>query len=127
LEQEIVRQAKRNPKEFYWYVNHRLKTRPTIADLLQEDGQEVSDSDEKADMFSRFFSSLFTTTDQYNFPVIDDRKFKDAMTKITTDKAVVKELLQNLLPHKSSGSDNTRPEILTECANELSFPLYFLF
>ena len=40
------------------YINSKLKTRTGIPDLKTEDGSAVND-EVKADMFNKFFSSLF--------------------------------------------------------------------
>ena len=58
-EREIARQAKRNPKAFYRYVNGKLKTRAKIANLRTSDGKEISGDKERADEFNRFFSSVY--------------------------------------------------------------------
>ena len=57
-EAKIAKRAKRNPKAFYKYVDCKLKTRTGIPDLKTEDGSAVND-EVKADMFNKFFSSLF--------------------------------------------------------------------
>ena len=41
-EREIAKQAKKNPKAFYRYVNGKYKTRAKIANLRTTDGREIS-------------------------------------------------------------------------------------
>jgi len=55
--------ARSNPKAFYRYVNSKTKSQVRIADLIQDDGTEVTDIKEKAELFNKFFSSVFTRED----------------------------------------------------------------
>jgi len=47
-EKEIAKSARSNPKAFYRYVNSKTKSQVRIADLIQDDGTEVTDNKEKA-------------------------------------------------------------------------------
>ena len=62
-EREVAKQAKRNPKAFYKFVNSKLKTRTTTADLKTDGGEYVSCDKDKAEMFNKFFSSVYTQVD----------------------------------------------------------------
>ena len=126
-EAEIAKQAKRNPKAFYRYINSKLKTKTGIADLKDTDGKTVVDSDEKADMFNTFFSSVFTNEDLNNLPnSLPSGAYKE-LNKIVFNEEDVTKLLREVNPNKSPGPDNIHPRVLKECAEVLSAPLYYLF
>jgi len=70
--ERIAKQAKRNPKAFYKkdykYVNSKLKTRSSVADLRTDDEKVISCDTEKANVFNEFFSSVYTVEDVVNMP-----------------------------------------------------------
>lgn len=63
LEARITYQLKMNPKLFWRYANTRLKTKTGIDVLLDADGEERSAPEDKADILSRYFSSVFAVED----------------------------------------------------------------
>ena len=73
-EKEVAKLAKRNPKAFYRYANGKLKTRVRVADQRSENGSTVTNDHEKAEMFNKFFSSVYTREDLQSMP--------DAVTNI---------------------------------------------
>ena len=126
-EREIAKQAKKNPKAFYRFVNGRLKTRAKIADLKTEDGSNVTTDDEKAKMFNTYFCSVYTKEDLQSIPnkQCDDKA--SILSDIDIDETEVFELLKKLQADKSPGADGIHPRVLKECAAELSMPLTKLF
>jgi len=58
-EKEIARKAKANPKAFYQYVNSKTKSQTRIAELKSDDGHVLTTNRDKAELFNRFFSSVF--------------------------------------------------------------------
>ena len=59
-EAKLVGDIKKNPKAFWRYANSRLRTRCRVEDLLDENGELTTRNEEKAEVLSRFFSSVFT-------------------------------------------------------------------
>ena len=76
FERTLAKEAKRNPKDIFSYVNSKLKTKTGIADLDIETGKATTDS-EKAEALNEFFSDAFTDEDTCNIPTFhteDTRK-----------------------------------------------------
>ena len=69
-EREVAKQAKRNPKAFFRYVNGKLKLKnqsgfPNLKDVA---GKKICTDQEKAEAFNEFFSDVFTREDVTNVP-----------------------------------------------------------
>ena len=102
-EREVAKLVKRNLKAFYRYANGKLKTRVEVADLRSEHGSTITNDSEKAEMFNKFFSSVYTKEDLQCLP--------DVVTNIggchlsTTDitEPDVLNLLRKLKSDKSPG------------------------
>jgi hypothetical protein len=60
--------AKRNLKAYYRFPNRKLKTRNGISDLKTEDGTEISDDRQKAEVLNGFFSSVYTKNSLQDTP-----------------------------------------------------------
>jgi len=52
-----------NVRQFWKYVNSRLKTRPSINSLRREDNSLVDSDQDKCHMFNGFFTGVFTEED----------------------------------------------------------------
>jgi hypothetical protein len=126
-EKEIAKQAKKNPKAFYRHVNSKLKTRAGISDLRTEDGMTISDDQQKAEAFIKFFSSVYTAEDMSNVPDISSIGAAQQLSSIDITEDEVQVLLRKIQPDKSPGPDNIHPRVLKECAAELAGPLTILF
>ena len=63
-EQQIAKDAKKNPKAFYVFARSKTKIKDGIADLIDEDGNIASEDKAKAQMLNRFFCSVFTQENQ---------------------------------------------------------------
>ena len=95
FERTLAKEAKRNPKAIFCYVNGKLKTKTGISDLDIETGKTTTDS-EKAEALNEFFSDAFTDEDTSNIPSFhteDIRKPPEEL-KITEEKARVFEPAQ---------------------------------
>ena len=127
---KLVSAIKQNPKAFWRYSSSRLKTKSRVEDLLDERGTLTSNSQAKAEILSRYFSSVFTVESNddpptvncdYNgplLPLLDD-------IDVAPDK--VRAKLASLRPNSSSGPDNIHPRVLCESPDSLSVPLSILF
>ena len=124
---KLVSAIKQNPKAFWRYSSSRLKTKSRVEDLLDERGTLTSNSQAKAEILSRYFSSVFTVESNddpptvncdYNGPLLDD-------IDVAPDK--VRAKLASLRPNSSSGPDNIHPRVLCESPDSLSVPLSILF
>lgn len=127
FEKSIAKQAKKDPKVFYKYVNSRTKTRPVVTKLYKDDGKLTGSDEETAEVLNKFFTSVFTDEDMNNIPDKPKREIGITVEDVEFTEYEVKHILQNLKPSKSPGPDGIHPFLLKECANELAAPLYWLF
>lgn len=126
-QKEIAVKAKKNPKEFYKYVNSKLRTRTGVADLKKSDGTEIRNDKEKAEEFNGFFVSVFTQEDCNNMPPSVDKKTKKGLDDIEFSESDIMQMLLKTNVSKSPGPDEVHPRVLKECAKELAAPLTVLY
>ena len=126
-ENKIAKNIKLNPKAFYQYVASKTVKREGIHDLINNDGNIVSNDKEKCDILNSYFSSVFTVEDTNDLPTIDSNK---KIPPLVTCNITLKEMecaLKNLNDSKSPGPDNFHPKFLKLCSNSLSYPFKLLF
>jgi len=70
-ERQLIQNIKTKPKTFWQYVNSKVKTRPSITELLRSDGTISNSHAEIANLFNNYFSSVFTDEDTTTFPAVD--------------------------------------------------------
>jgi len=73
----------KNPKDFYRYVNSKIKGRGVIPDLLNYDGSVINENLDKANAFNEFFSSVFTKEDTTELPDLPNKGVKQPLTNVT--------------------------------------------
>ena len=129
-ETKIANEAKRNPKKFWNYVKSKLKTKPGISELLinESDAQQgtTKADEEKAEVLSKFFTSVFTEEPDGELPSMNKRTEEKLADFLITAEEVAKRL-RNTRIDKSAGPDGIHPRILNELSEELSMPLAILF
>ena len=113
FERTLAKEAKRNPKDIFSYVNSKLKTKTGIADLDIETGKATTDS-EKAEALNEFFSDAFTEEDASNIPSFHTEYIRKPLEELNITEEKVKERLESLNPHKSPGPDGLHPRVLKE-------------
>jgi len=80
------------PKEFWKYVNSKIKTHPTIEELCKS----TSLHPEIVNLFNDFFSSIFTSEDDF-FPVPQTDSFPSIIdTLVITPQIVAINQTKNL-------------------------------
>nr|VZI33590.1 unnamed protein product [Spirometra erinaceieuropaei] len=87
---------------------------------------EISEDGEKAEHFSQFFKSIFTSESPFTLP---DYDFDEGpkIESVSFDEATVRKELMTLNESKSPGPDDIPPKLLKELAAELAKPLSRLF
>ena len=73
-EREIAKSTKSNPKAFYRYADSRTKCQTGFPDMKCETGDEVTANKDKAELFNKFFSSVYTVDDVTHIPSIPIHK-----------------------------------------------------
>ena len=81
----------------------------------------------KAEMFSKYFSSVFVAEDVTQMPQKLDIPITQFLENVVFSQDDVLQLLMKVNICKSPGPDNIQPRVLKECASELSLPLFTLF
>ena len=91
----LAKEAKKNPKAFYKYVNSKTKSRTGIPTLTE--GDIVAESNmEKAEVLNRYFSTVFTKKASAQQPIFSDRPFIEQLTDISFDGNSIEKRLNNL-------------------------------
>ena len=116
-----------NIKQFWKYVNSRLKTRPSINSLRRDDNSAADSDQEKCELFNKIFTSVFTKEDCTSIPQYQLDGCHSSLTDITITPAIVFDKLTQLNPNKAPGPEGWPLFCLKECAQELSSPLSFLY
>ena len=110
-------------RQFYAYVKQRTKCRPSIGLLKDRAGRMVQDEKEMAEMFNKFFNSMFTKENTDNVPDPQQQHGGEMLAdvKITTKK--VEEKVRKLRKGAAAGPDKIGPQLLQELVKEISSPL----
>jgi len=80
----------------------------------------------KAEIFSKFFGSVFTV-DNGLCPDVNNRAVDDGLSTVTFTPQTVRSVLLKLKPSTSSGYDCIPNVFLKNCANNLGNPLCHVF
>ena len=134
IQKTIAKNAKSNPKGFWNFSQQKMKTRSAIPDLLiQLGGNNKEDTftkndDEKAETFSKQFSSVFTTEPATEeMPYFEEKLYEEALSEINITSAMVKEKLGKLKVNKSPGPDNIHPRALHEIRENITEIITIIF
>ncbi len=126
FERLLVSNLKTNPKGFWSYVASKTTVKSGIGDLINENGETISEDKEKAKLLNQFFASVFTQENTTDIPTIapqTDQLLTDL--DITTKK--VQEHLDNILESKSPGPDGMHSKVIRELKDELATPFTQIF
>ena len=129
LEKEIARDAKRNPKAYYSYINSGKKMRSKVGPLkvVGDDGLEiVVEPKRQAEILNQFYASVFSRSQgavstkerPTDVPVIE---------KACMDVERVKSAIRRLKESSAPGPDAIPNKLIIETAEVISEPLSILF
>ena len=121
-------------KEFAFSKNHKiyeyiksLRQENSLPSLMSDGSTTVSEDYEKANLFNKYFFSVFTSS-SYILPPIEECDIPtSALINIDISDTEVYHVLASLDPSKSSGADGIGPNILKSGALALYVPLHHLF
>ena len=126
-ERRIMNGAKKNPKKFYAYIRRNKKVRAAAVDLVAPNGDKASTDVDRARVLADFFSSVYTreedSPDRLGNREIPEAKLE--WVEITTRDVLT--ALKNVKVDKSPGPDGLPAVLFKRLAEELSFPLTYLF
>ena len=128
FEKGIAQRSKSNPKSFWSHTRRKLKTKCSVA-LLLEDVKNKSSlkfkDKEKANILQKQFSSVFTKEPEGTIPTIG-KGTNSVLKDISITVEMVRLHLLKLNVNKSCGLDEIYPRMLRELADIIAGPVAFL-
>ena len=110
-----------NPKRFWAYYQSKYNNK-RLPSSVRYNGANVSDAQDKAELFNNYFNSVFKSDDRA--PLHEDCFLgdfdvgADVLNNVKLSPAIVLKFLEQLnICYKSCGPDNVTSWLLKECAN----------
>ena len=126
-ELRIASLCKKNPKEFFGYVNSRKPIRNKIGPL-RDTNSVLQDSDrEIADILNYHFSSVFTREAEGNIPEPGITHNGVTLENVQCTEADVLSRLDHLNANKSPGPDEFLPRVMKEVSTQVAPHLTAIF
>lgn len=113
-----------NIKAFYDHVRRKSKGAESEA-AISVDGVSLSSPLEKANAFSAYFSSVFTSDDGQNRRLPCISPFQ--LSTIHCPPSLLSKVMQSVKPKLSRGPDGIPPYFLKQVISAMSYPLSVLF
>ena len=116
------------PKRYWSILNRFLNKKkiPLIPPILH-DGNFITDTLKKADLFNNYFSNQCT-------PIINDSQLpafsyrtNSRLNDININLQTISDIISELNPNKSHGCDNISIKMIHICRNQIVFPLKLIF
>jgi hypothetical protein len=118
--------ATSSPKQFFSYINRRIKSRPSIPSLVVNDSLAFTDKD-KCDVLCKVFAANYSDASLSDMPPPIYPRSKQVQLDIDFSFQSVFNYLKNV-PSKTSVSGEKIPQIvLRKCALPLAWPLSIIF
>lgn len=118
--------ANNNSNKIYSYIRS-ITNQNTIPPSMHLDSTSVHTDSEKAELFNKFFHSVFSST-TFTLPPVSDLPTPDnTLNNIEIAEQEVFEALISLDPSKAVGPDGIGPNLLKYCSTALCNPLHHLF
>jgi hypothetical protein len=114
------------PKKFWTYIKANSKSRGLPQFLYNNAGEEESDFYKMANIFNKFFQSIFSSNDNIPIPPVHVTPDPELEHINITQGEVLKEL-NKLNPNKAPGPDGLPTRVLKECAPQLAPSITTLF
>ena len=91
------------------------------------DGLVVDGNQERANILSKYFASVFLKEESVPLPNFDDRNYAQELNIISVTELKISKAIDRIKPSKSAGPDNIHPKILKECKRAMPKPLKIIF
>ncbi|XP_021350479.1 uncharacterized protein LOC110448524 [Mizuhopecten yessoensis] len=125
-ERSMAMDIKSNSKTFWKYIRSKTKTKSTIGNIKDANGDLTSNNKDKAEIMNNYFTSVFTVETNEPLPVFIRRNYREPINDIDITEDKILSAIKLLNPNKSSGPDLFHPKLLLESANELVTPINHL-
>ena len=111
---------------FYRFINKRIANRSNIGPIINANGQILTDSTAKANVFNAYFSSV-GIADNGNIPVCTSPVLHSVLDSIVVAESDVLWSISRLKINSSSGPDNIPPLLFARLKYCLCYPLTYIF
>ena len=126
-ELRIARLCKKNPKEFFSYVNSRKPISRRIGPLESDNGTLCSTDEENATLLNEYFSTVFTVENNLYDPEPGVIHQGRGINSIRCTVEEVSKKIDDLDRYKAPGTDGFLPRVLKEVRDEISPHLRTIF
>ena len=112
-ENKIASEVKSNSKKFWKYVSNKTKSKGKITILNDNDGNEVTDDQQKAELLNNYLASVFTKENVTKKPdFVLDTQTVTIMNNIAITEDRIAKHLNKLNTSKASGPDGINARVL---------------
>ena len=125
-ERKVAKDVKLNPKALYQYLASMCKQKEPVPNLLKPDGTLTDNDQEKAEVLSNFFKSVYVNEGSGPLPEFK-AQVKSKIRSIDVTEEDIKCALKSLNVDKSQGPDGIHPRVLKELADQIASPLCKIF
>lgn len=126
-EKRLAENINTNNKAFWNYVQSKTKTRETIGNLIDNNGNLQTENKSKCEILNKFFGSVFTKENIDILPEFEHKLVNIPLGEIIINAQLVEKYIKMLKPSKSQGPGNCHPKFLQETIDEVTEPLAILF
>ena len=126
FERKIAKNAGKNKRSFFKYVNSRLTVRPEITAIKGDNGQQYENDKDICEEIAKYFNSVYLPQSSEEMPEMQEMTDVQ-IENIHITQEMVKEKLEKLNVNKSCGPDDIHPHVLNKSASALCVPLTKIF
>ena len=118
---ELANKGIKNSKKWWSLLKNVLKNSdiPNQIPPIEHDGKQISDDEEKANVFNEYFASISTLEGTYRLPDEPNIVMADTLEIFEITNRDITDQLNNLDVNKAYGIDGISPRLLKESGNTL--------
>lgn len=126
-EKDLTAKIKDENKLFWSYVRSKTKTKSTVSQITNSEGELSKSDQETADILNNFFTSVFEAEGDGPIPEFEQRHYENELSDIMITEEIIDKLINQLKSSKSQGPDNIHPKFLKETHLAIKQPLKIIF
>ena len=131
FEEKLAANIRKDSKTFFGYVRSKIGVRDKIGPLKDEQGRSVDDDRTMGEMLNKFFSSVFTRSDNNDrvdmSPGFSDDHMNSSENKLWITEELILEHIGKIKENKAAGTDDLGSTLIKKLAGELALPLMMIF